>query len=151
MKTISSSAFNEFIKRHLAESVRLDIKDSFLIGCFYWASRIYVFRICFTTLRQFMFMMNCEPSPILLFTSTEPPIYSIIFLQIDSPKPVPYEFLLEFSFSFEKSMNKCFNPCSDMPTPVSMTLSLSFKYLCWPSLISFVDSELCLILTFFLT
>ena len=149
MKTISySSILIAVLNLHWAESIRLGLMMS-------WArmavSRIWVFLISFTTQRQFMFKMNLEPCPSWLFTSTDPPICSIIFLQIDRPSPVPWEFLFEFSLSFEKSINKCFKPFSDIPIPVSITLILSLRYLYWPSLRCTPESDLFLTLTFFLT
>jgi hypothetical protein len=69
-----------------------------------------------------IFIMNSVPSFILLFTSTDPPIYSIIFLQIDNPNPVPYLFLAEFSSNLLKSMKSFYLPSSEIPTPVSIML-----------------------------
>ena len=60
----------------------------------------------------------------LLFTSTEPPIYSIIFLHIDNPNPVPLAFSLEFSSSLLKLTKSFLIPSSDIPTPVSIMLIL---------------------------
>ena len=37
----------------------------------------------------FKLMMNDDPLPTSLSTLTDPPICSMIFLQIDSPRPVP--------------------------------------------------------------
>ena len=67
-------------------------------------------------------MLNSEPTPYLLLTATEPPICSIIFLQMLRPSPVPCLFLWEFSSSLLKSMNSFLTPSSLMPTPVSITL-----------------------------
>jgi hypothetical protein len=60
----------------------------------------------------------------LTLTSTEPPIYSIIFLHIDNPNPVPLAFSLELSSSLLKLMNSFFIPSSDIPTPESIMLIL---------------------------
>ena len=78
------------------------------------------------------FIMNSEPSPTLLLTLTEPPICSIIFLHIDSPRPVPYLFLYEFSSSLLKSINSFLTPFSDIPTPVSITLNYILTQCSWP-------------------
>ena len=69
----------------------------------------------------FTLMMNLVPTPILLSTFVQPPICSMIFLQIDNPRPVPCLFLMELSSSLPKSMNRFFLPSSEMPIPVSMT------------------------------
>ena len=70
-----------------------------------------------------IFIMNSVPIFYLLYTLTVPPIFSIIFLHIDKPSPVPYVFLFEFSSSFEKSINNFSRPYEDIPTPESITLS----------------------------
>ena len=69
-------------------------------------------------------MMKLVPSPSLLLTVTEPPICSIIFLQMESPKPVPALFRLEFSSNLLKLMNSFEIPSGDIPIPLSFMLKL---------------------------
>ena len=83
-----------------------------------------------------IFITNSEPTPTSLLTWTEPPIYSMNFLQIDSPRPVPYLFLCEFSSSLLKSMKSFLTPSSLMPTPVSITLIWMLTNRSWPSKIT---------------
>ena len=66
--------------------------------------------------------VNWVPSRRTLSALIDPPICSMIFLQIDNPRPVPCLFLMELSLSLPKSMNRFFLPSSEMPIPVSMTL-----------------------------
>ena len=47
--------------------------------------------------------MKEVPTPKVLSTLTEPPKCSMMFLQIESPRPVPEAFLFEFSSSLAKS------------------------------------------------
>ena len=83
----------------------------------------------------FMSIMNSVPTPSSLLTSTLPPIYSIICLQMDKPRPVPYKFLFEFSSNLLKLINSFLSPSLEMPTPVSMMLILISRYLSYPCLI----------------
>ena len=57
---------------------------------------------------------------------------STIYLQIERPRPVPLGFICSFSFSLLKSMNKFYKPFSEIPVPLSHTLSMisisCFKY-----------------------
>ena len=72
----------------------------------------------------FKFIMKVVPMPTSLSTLTLPPNYSMIFLHIESPSPVPHLFLSELSSSLPKSTNNFLIPCSDMPTPLSIKLIL---------------------------
>jgi hypothetical protein len=90
----------------------------------------------------FRLIMNDVPYPRTLYASTLPPICSIIFLQIDSPSPVPDAFLLEFSSNLLKSMNSFSSPASEMPIPVSMMLSYSCTNLLSPFLMQSDSSSL---------
>lgn len=67
-------------------------------------------------------ILNCAPSPRTLLTVTLPPICSIIYLHIDRPSPVPPLLCSWFSDSFPKFMKRCFNPSSEIPSPVSIML-----------------------------
>ena len=67
-------------------------------------------------------IVNLAPFPSSLLHVTLPPIYSIICLQIESPRPVPPLFCSEFSSSFPKSLKSYFNPSFEMPFPLSIML-----------------------------
>jgi len=73
-----------------------------------------------------MLILNIVPFPTVDFTSTVPPCCSISFLQIDSPRPVPFLFKCAFSSSLPKSINNFDNPSGEIPTPVSIILMLKF-------------------------
>ena len=64
-------------------------------------------------------ILNLVPFPTLLFTATEPPIYSIIYLQILNPSPVPFKFICLCSFSLAKSVKSFPIFSLDMPAPLS--------------------------------
>lgn len=76
-----------------------------------------------------MLIMKSVPTPTLLVTFTEPPIYSIICLQMERPRPVPDLLRSLFSSSFPKSTNKFWMPSSLIPTPLSLTVILSSMYI----------------------
>ena len=80
-------------------------------------------------------MMNWVPCPISLYTFTDPPIDSIICLQIESPSPVPWRFLDEDSSSFPKSINRFLSPFSEIPMPVSIMLILMLTHISYPILL----------------
>ena len=104
-----------------------------------WASYGSLSMLTFTFLTIqciFNLRMNSVPWPSLLWTSTDPPIYSTMFLQIERPRPVPYLFLAEFSSNLLKSTNSFFNPSSDMPMPLSTMLICRSRNLFCASLIS---------------
>jgi len=69
------------------------------------------------------------PYPYLLLQLTFPPIYSIIFLQIDSPRPVPPLFYSSFSCNLLKSMNNFEIPSSEIPLPLSAILIYTKMFL----------------------
>ena len=75
-----------------------------------------------TTHLVLRFIINDVPTPILLLTLTLPPIFSMMFLQIERPRPVPPLFKWEFSYSFEKLIKSLEIPSSLMPRPVSIML-----------------------------
>jgi len=104
-----------------------------------WSSHSSVFpnSVCFTRHLVFKLMIKLVPTPSSDLTSTEPPICSIIFLQIDNPSPVPDLFRLLFSCNLLKSINRFLIPSSEMPIPVSIIDIWRWIYCCAPILTSF--------------
>ena len=69
---------------------------------------------------QHIYIVNVVPSSNLLSTQTSPPMFSMSYLLILSPRPVPCLLIAEESSSFEKS-RKSFDRSSHlMPIPLSM-------------------------------
>jgi hypothetical protein len=64
---------------------------------------------------------NLVPLPTSDLTEILPPIYSIIFLTIINPSPVPLSFISFLSFSFPKYLNNFLRSLSLIPIPESST------------------------------
>ena len=62
-----------------------------------------------------------DPTPNSLTTSTCPPIFSIMFLHIESPRPVPFLLMCLFSSSMPKFWKRLSMPYWVIPYPVSST------------------------------
>ena len=79
-------------------------------------------KVCFLKIlpRVLILIVKVVPYPKMLSTFTSPPIFSIILLQILSPKPVPWEFILECSSSLPNSMNSFDRFSFLIPTPESI-------------------------------
>ena len=69
------------------------------------------------------------PSPILLVTETLPPIFSMIYLQILRPRPVPLVFDFACSFKLLKFINSLEMPSSLIPEPLSLMVILKLTCL----------------------
>ena len=79
----------------------------------------------------FIWRVKQVPAPTLLCTVRDPDNCSVIFLQIDSPKPVPRRFRVEFSSSLLKFMKRFLIPSSEIPPPESMMLIWKLTSTSW--------------------
>ena len=139
---MSFSRFVYFLSLLWTESDFLGFKSICYMNDRSWeASIISLLLIYLTMQRHFMLIVNLDPLPSLLCTETEPPICSIIFLQIDSPNPIPYEFLFVFSLSFENQQTRLtaifvqffmhFLPFFTLSHPVRHFLLVAISVIAW--------------------
>ena len=74
-------------------------------------------------MRQGMVTVNVEPTPILLSTSTVPPISPTSFFTMPIPMPLPSTLLtVDVRSRSNGSKIRCWNSC-DMPMPLSATVT----------------------------
>ena len=106
----------------------LSIALIFIIDCSIYLS--FIFLIISDLILNFeqMSILNVVPVPTSLSTLISHPIWSMIFLQILKPRPVPYGFMLSCSCSFPKSMNRFFRFSGEIPTPASSTSRENLAY-----------------------
>ena len=73
-------------------------------------------------MRQGMVTINVEPTPILLSTSTVPPISPTSFFTMPIPMPLPSTLLTVEVRSRSNGSKMCFRNSCDIPMPLSATV-----------------------------